>query len=425
MRHSFVSRAAVLATLAVAGLLASCGPSRAQLEAEAVRVAAVEAAAIAARLPPPVALNDSVAQSAAVYLTFTRDIATIQGGFSSPEAVEAALRRGATYEPDQISRGLVAYASILALQSPEFVSGVRQAGADPAARRELVNRIVATPEYAATLPGAEAAATLVISVLEADILALSAAADSVESDAYNIQYTGDQRHTWGRATAPNRDGRLQTIKDLSARSVLPSAEQAARLYAASNSGTGLGVTAGRPRRGPYAQSVTNALAMAALAALGSAGDTARANTDALQYDRASQDCLASSKLNLFQCLAAARPAYEDMFCLGRHVIRDLSTCARGAALPTAIITVGNPTQSRSPAPAQSRAPEPAPAAPPAPDPTPDRGPTVTPAPLVPATPVPTPAPSVSPAPLQTPAPQPAASTPGQNATQRLNAGPNG
>ena len=403
MRLSFHSHGPALAALAVAGLLAGCGPSRAELQAEEMRVAAIEAAAIAARLPPPVALNDSVAQSAAVYLTFTRDMATIQGGFSSPEAVQAALRRGATYDADQLSRGLVAYASILALQSPEFVSGVRQAGAELTARRQIIDRIVANPEYASTLPGAEAAASLVISVLEADILALSAAADSVESDAYNIQYTGDQRHVWGRATPPDREGRLQAVKDLS-RAVRAPASETARLYAASNSGSGLGVTAGRTRRAPYAPSVTNAIAMAALAALGAAGDNARPNTDALQYDRASQDCLASSKLNLFQCLAASRPTYEDMFCLGRHVIRDLSTCARGAALPVAIVTVGNPTQADSPAP--------------------DRSPATRPEPL----PSSTPEPAITPAPLEAapaPRPNPAAPAPALTPTQRLNAGPNG
>ena len=187
MRLSFRSQGPTLAALAVTSLLAACGPSRAELQAEEMRVAAIEAAAITARLPPPVALNDSVAQSAAVYLTFTRDMATIQGGFASPDAVQAALRRGASYDANQISRGLVAYASILALQSPEFVSGVRQAGAEPTVRRQIIDRIVANPEYASTLPGAEAAASLVMSVLEADVIALSAAADSVESDAYNIQ----------------------------------------------------------------------------------------------------------------------------------------------------------------------------------------------------------------------------------------------
>ncbi|WP_309629639.1 hypothetical protein [Brevundimonas sp.] len=414
MRLSFRSQGPTLVALAVAGLLAGCGPSRAELQAEEMRVASIaaaqEAAAIAARLPPPVALNDSVAQSAAVYLTFTRDMATVRGGFASPAAVQAALRRGASYDANQISRGLVAYASILALQSPEFVSGVRQAGAEPSVRRQIIDRIVANPEYASTLPGAEAAASLIMAVLEADIVALSSAADSVESDAYNIQYTGDQRNGWGRATPADREGRLQAIKDLS-RPVAPSSSETARLYAASNSGSGLGVTAGRTRRAPYAPSVTNAIAMAGLAALGAAGDNARANTDALQYDRASQDCLASSKLNLFQCLAAARPTYEDMFCLGRHVIRDLSTCARGAALPAAIITVGNPTQSgaRSPAPTRS--------------------PAITPEPLQPSTPlepsiVPTPF-QAAPTPPAAPRPAPVAPAPGQSATQRLNSGPNG
>ena len=419
MRLNIQRQGATLVALAIAGLLSSCGPSRAEREAEELRIATVaaqqEAAAIAARLPPPVALNDSVAQSAAVYLTFTRDMATLQGGFASPQAVQAALRRGAAYDANQISRGLVAYASILALQSPEFVSGIRQAGAEPVARRQMIDRIVADPAYASTLPGAEAAASLVIGVLEADIVALSTAADSVESDAYNIQYTGDQRHTWGRASPDNREGRLQALKDLS-RPVAPPQSETARLYAASNQGSGLGVTAGRTRRAPYAQSVTNALAMAALAALGAAGDNARANTDALQYDRASQDCLASSKLNLFQCMAAARPTYEEMFCLGRHVIRDLSTCARGAALPTAIITVGNPTQSQTRSPAPST-----------------RSPAIEPRPL-PSTAEPTPAPaSQAPAPTYSPAatipvrptPVPPAPTSGQSATQRLNTGPNG
>ena len=67
-----------------------------------------------------------------------------------------------------------------------------------------------------------------------------------------------------------------------------------------------------------------------LAALGAAGDEARANTDALMTESTSEFCLNMSKLNLFQCLAASRPSYEDMFCVGRHIVRDLATCTRGS-----------------------------------------------------------------------------------------------
>jgi hypothetical protein len=43
-----------------------------------------------------------------------------------------------------------------------------------------------------------------------------------------------------------------------------------------------------------------------------------------------------SKLMLFQCLAASRPSYEDIFCIGRHVARDLATCTAQNITPAPI-----------------------------------------------------------------------------------------
>jgi len=111
------------------------------------------------------------------------------------------------------------------------------------------------------------------------------------------------------------------------------------------------VSGERRRQPPYPPVVTNALALAALAALGAAGENARANTVALQVEPTSQNCLNESKLNLYQCLAASRPSYEDMFCVGRHIVRDLATCTRAAALPPATVTVSGvvPTGPAQPA----------------------------------------------------------------------------
>jgi hypothetical protein len=39
---------------------------------------------------------------------------------------------------------------------------------------------------------------------------------------------------------------------------------------------------------------------------------------------------------LFQCLAASRPSYEDMFCVGRHVARDLATCTAQNITPAPV-----------------------------------------------------------------------------------------
>ena len=350
MRPAFKGRGLSVAVLAVTALLAGCASDNKKAIAEAEAEAARQAAIIAAMTPPPVNLNRSVAEAAAVYMAFTRDMAAIEGGFTSPEQIQAALSRGSAYDPDQISRGLVAYASILALQSPEFVAGVRARGVDRAARERLVGEIVANPRLASTLPGADAAAGLVMGALSADISALGRAADSIENDAYAVQAPYDPRRSWGLAEVPNRDGRLEAAKARSGQRMTAPAGEAERLFAAAHSGGGALPVTGRPRKGPYPAAVENALALAALAALGYAGENARANTDALQFDHVSQGCFALSRLNLFQCLAASRPNYEDMFCLGRHVVRDLATCSRGAAMPAAVVTVSDVVPVEAPRP---------------------------------------------------------------------------
>jgi hypothetical protein len=82
--------------------------------------------------------------------------------------------------------------------------------------------------------------------------------------------------------------------------------------------------------------VVRSLALAALAALGAGGEDARANTEALTVEQNSEFCLNMSKLMLFQCLAASRPSYEDIFCIGRHVARDLATCTAQNITPAPI-----------------------------------------------------------------------------------------
>ncbi|MBJ7483055.1 hypothetical protein [Brevundimonas sp.] len=345
MTLAFMRRSLAVAAIAAAAVLASCttGPSQAELEAQrmAEAQAAAAAAAAAVRVAPPISMNAGVAESAAIYVSFLRDVGTIRGGFPDAESIQAAMRKGAAYDPIQLSQGMIAYASIVALQSPEFVAGVRQYGVDPVQRRQVIENIVYNPAYAATLPGAEAGAGLIIATLGRDISDMVTIADAVEQDAYTIQARGDSRRSWAVAPLPNRAERLEAIKQISGRRMMPPAEDTARLYAAANSGSGLSVPGGTSRP-PYTPVIANALAMAALAALGAAGDEARPNTQALMQESGSEFCLSMSKLNLFQCLAASRPSYEDMFCVGRHIVRDLGTCTFGATR-VPVISVSAPS----------------------------------------------------------------------------------
>ena len=244
------SRSRGLVLAALAALLASCstGPSQAELEAaRQAEARAAAAAALAARVAPPIALNEGVAQAASIYVTFIADVGTIRGGFPDAESIQAAMRKGAAYDPAQLSQGMIAYASILALQSPQFVAGVRQYGVDPAQRQQMIAAIVYDPAYAATLPGADAAASLIVSTLGQDINALIAIADAVEGDAYTIQERNDPRRRWAVTPIPNRERRLESAKTISTGQMLPSPEASARLFTAAHTGSGLNVVPGIAR----------------------------------------------------------------------------------------------------------------------------------------------------------------------------------
>lgn len=335
MSQAFLRRGLSVAAIAAAAILAGCSTPEPEAPPPPPPVTP----------PPPVALNEGVAQAASVYVAFVREVGTIQAGFPDAESIQAAIRKGAAYEPGQLSRGMIAYGSILALQSPEYVAGVRQFASTPALRQEMIARIVADPAYAATLPGAEAAAGLITSTMGRDIASLTAIAEAVEGDAYTIQERRDPRRRWAVQPVADRVGRLEGAKTLSV-SRLPSAEESARLFAAANSGSGLNLTPAQ-RGAPFTPAVVNSLAIAALAALGAAGDDARTNTDALSSESNNEFCLNMSKLMLFQCLAASRPSYEDMFCAGRHIVRDLATCTAQYTGPVPVQTTPTVTMAET------------------------------------------------------------------------------
>jgi hypothetical protein len=336
MRKAYPRRSLGLAAVAAAAVLSACSKPEPVVVVEAPPP------------PPPVTLNAGVAEAASIYVSFIREVGTIEAGFTDAESIQAAMRKGAAYDPATLSRGMIAYASILALQAPEFVAGVRTFADDPAQRAEVVANIIRDPAYAATLPGANVAAGLIISTLGQDITALTAVAEAIEQDAYTIQGRGDPRRRWAVTPIPSRETRLESVKTISAGQMLPSAEEAARLFTAANTGSGLNL-APATHAPPYTPAVVNALAIAALAAMGAAGEDARANTEALSIETNAQFCLDMSKLNLFQCLAASRPSYEDMFCVGRHIVRDLATCTSQATLP-AVVDPAIATASLAPVP---------------------------------------------------------------------------
>ncbi len=277
--------------LAFTLLLASCAGTPAARHSEAARQ---DPARLAAQAQP--------------FEAFMRHASTIDASFSGPAEVNQGLATGAAYEPRALASGMIAYAALAALEEPRFVSGVRAAARKD---RGLAQRLAARPDLAVSLPGAPAAAARASAALWRQGDALGSGGRQVKSAAYSIQ-----RQAWARAKVADPQGRLQRVK---ADAVYRPADgdRALLLRAVAQGGARSGA------RGPVIQ---RALALAALDVLGQSARGA-----ALASEPKSGMCLRLAKLDFHQCLSAAGPYYEDIYCLGQHAMIDPGQCVKSAA----------------------------------------------------------------------------------------------
>lgn len=245
---------------------------------------------------------------AQAFEAFMRRARAIDPSFAGPAQVAEGLNAGAAYDPKTLEAGMIAYVALAALEEPRFVAGVRKAGRD----RGLAQRLAARPDLADDLPGGQAAAARASAALNRQGEALGAEGRLVKTTAYGIQ-----RQAWARAMVADPRGRLQRVKQNAI--YRPAGDDRAQLYKAVAQG------GGRGGGGPSAV-VQRGVALAALSILGQ-GDKGRT----LLSEPKSGMCLRMAKLDFHQCLSAAGPYYEDIYCLGQHAMIDPGNCVTAAA----------------------------------------------------------------------------------------------
>lgn len=288
--------------------------------------------------PPPISVYSRVVDLAGAYEAYVDRASALKAAFSNGVAVERSLTIASAYEPRQLATGAVAYAAVTALQDRAFVVGMRDYARDPAQRNEIAGLLVRNRAYVTGFPGAAGAAGLIVATLEDQGRRVRTAGEQVKQSAYTVQ-----REAWSKASIPNPELRLANIKALG--SALPPADSPVleRLRA---SALGGGPAAGAAQTSaslapPYTPLVQQGLTIAALSVLGFGEDPAYAPAfDALLAEPEGGSCLNMSKLNLNQCLAVSKPWYEDVFCLGQHVLMDTGQCMVSAVrAPPAMASV--------------------------------------------------------------------------------------
>jgi hypothetical protein len=257
------------------------------------------------------ATPSNLTAEASVFETYMRRAKAIDASFAGPSEVSQALQTGASHEPRQLEQGMIAYAAVAALQEPRFVDALRTSPN----RGELVRRLSADPAAALALPGGEAAAARASGALASQGEALREQGLRVKRAAYTVQH-----QSWSKKFVADPRGRLAKVKQLSSAPFRAEAADSARLYAA--------MAEGGRRGGPAGPAVTRAVAVAALNVLGEGGQGR-----ALMSEPRTASCLRIAKLMLYQCLAAAGPQYEDIFCLGQHAMADTGQCVVEATHP--------------------------------------------------------------------------------------------
>lgn len=296
---------------------------------------------------PAVNLSPSLVQQAAAYHGYMQRASAIDAHFVDAPSVASALRAGAAYEPQQFLRGALAYAALAALQDQTFVASMRAAGRDRASRQAIEYALLSNPATVMQYPGATNAAALSVAALHGEGMRLFTTGRAVKQAAYDTQ-----RQAWANLRIQGTAERLAAVRTLSQTPLVPDPTEAARLGQSYRGVPSLGLTPDPEARAPYSPLVARAVTLAALAAMGMAGDDALGRIMPNLTDPEAGFCLNMAKLNLYQCLAVAGPQYEDMFCLGQHVLMDTGACLiRGSG-------VALPMEARPPPPPAPRRPHP-------------------------------------------------------------------
>jgi hypothetical protein len=271
--------------------------------------------------PPAVSLSPRLIDQASAYRAYVDRASLISPAFTDGNAVAQSLRTGASYEPHQLLRGAIAYGAVVALQDPTFRAGVRTYAADAEQRRTIAYEIMKDPAYALGINGAAGAAGLVTNALGEDGKKLLLQGRAVKQAAYDVQH-----FPWSKSDVPARESRLAMAKQLSATPIAGDVDISAKLQGAVTGTQPMTTLTPNSAAPPFTPLVVRSVAVGALAALGYADDASLEQVMPLTAEPNSAQCLNMSKLNLYQCLAVSKPHYEDVFCLGQHVLMDTGAC---------------------------------------------------------------------------------------------------
>ena len=270
-------------------------------------------------------------ERAANYIEFRNDVQMLEATpIDSNYVTRDAHNRLASHDPTMLSSGWVAYAALVAADTPAFAQSIQDRIANEKGRAAFLSELRSNPRSVRNLGGSQAAIDAVMMMAAKDATKIHNVGDMYISNAYSLQ-----NKSWAKKKINDGTSRVYEAQDYSnsrARMATP------LLPASVSSGVktpGLGSTdqawqaswssvSAAPNASPRATPIMDRVLV--LAARYAVGDLTGPIVNGYAKNDTSRRCLHTAKLNLDQCIAATRTSYEEAFCLGEHGLKDVSGC---------------------------------------------------------------------------------------------------
>lgn len=297
--------------------------------------------------------SDPMARAAAFYGTYQKDVGELQSrGLNSVQDVDNALNTLAGQNPAQLSRGWIAYAGLVASQSPELRTSVREVvaayGSDG-----ISSGMVADSGYVRrVLSGGTDAVSLAFAATTADTRRLDRTANYFREQAYSLQAQGwaktklrgnqmnskvdsliasarTERAARGTMvtafSSPNINSALQQAGSSGAPSLWDGVVDAAAGIKFPTFRNPTGRTIRRSVKRGHEATADKIATLAAFRIIGVDSTNASYVRQTLG-EGPMRGCVSKAQLNINQCVAANSFPFETVDCIGKHAIGEVSEC---------------------------------------------------------------------------------------------------
>lgn len=254
----------------------------------------------------------TASQLAGVYIEYGSALAAVhESRLNSPSDVRRALAALRFKEPDALAHGWYATHAMIAAQDPVFAKGIREE-VRARGKEAVLAALKGDDNYILQVPGVSSASAAVAVALRGQSERMAALSARFIDTAYSFQ-----KQKWGMTTP--LPGAAPETKTASATSVIDKAR--AVLAAMSPVSTAHA----------YTPSVMNRILTLGAYQVIDGSMAASASETRNPTGR----CLNWARLNLDQCIAAARFPSEEAWCTGKHAVEDVRGCWAEALPPSA------------------------------------------------------------------------------------------